>query len=345
MGVIVLSPLFISIVKEPLTLTGRAKNLSVFYDPGIRLKLWESHTLDGSDYPIFLSRFFNNKPYFYLKNISERYLEHLSFTFLFTNGGVQAPFNIPRMGVAYLVEIIFFIVGLYYLIKTNSKYALFIIGYFLISPIASSFTFITPAANRSFNMVIPFVIISSFGIYELINYFKIHFNKFIFAVYTIGLSYIIFFAYFLYIYFVIMPIEIPHQWHYGRGQMVEAVSLIQDDYESVVASINMGPAYIWFLFYLQYDPAKYWVNSNIDLVPDNLGWIKVDGFDKYKFIKEFDWNEVEKKKDTLYVGFEDDIPLNWVGVINNEKLSVRVLEIIKYPNGLIAFTIVDLVEY
>jgi len=252
-----LSPLFVSIYNDPLTLTGRAKNLSVFYDPGIRLRLWEAHTLDGPDFPVLIGRFFNNKPYFYFKNIAERYTQHFSFNFLFTQGGVQAPFNIPRMGVVYLADIVFFVIGLVYLLRSKSIKALFLIGYLLISPFASSLTFITPAANRSFNMVIPWLIITSFGIFEVINFLRSHVKSIYPVIGLITTIYIGFFAYFLYIYFVIMPIEIPHEWHYGRREMVDKTATLEQNYDSVIVSRNQGPAYIWFLFYNQYDPRKY----------------------------------------------------------------------------------------
>lgn len=343
LGLIVLSPLLFSIIKNPLTLTGRAKNLSVFYDPGIRLLLWEAHTLDGHEFPVILSRFFNNKPYFYFRNITERYMQHFSFEFLFTSGGVQAPFNIPRMGVVYLADSIFFIVGLVFLIRSKSKKAFYIIGYLLISPFASSLTFITPAANRSFNMVIPWLIITSFGIVEVLYYFKRLFNIYYRVIGLISAVYLGFFAYFLYIYYVIIPIEIPHEWHFGRHEMVSKTSGLEINYKDVIVSRNHGPAYIWFLFYKKYDPTRFWKNASIDFVPDNLGWITVLGFDKYTFIKDFTWDGVVKKKNTLYVGFENDIPENWNGNIDGEILHMSLLDKTYYPNGKVAFTFSELV--
>src|SRR3989304_6908059 len=151
-GLILLFPLTLSIVKNPQTLIGRASTISIFYDRDIQLKLWEAHTLDGPTYPVILSRFFNNKIYLYSTDVVKRYLQHFSLDFLTVKGDSQTPFNLHGMGTVYLPEILFFLIGLYYLVKNRTKKIIAVFSYLLVSPIASSFTFMTPAANRSFNM-------------------------------------------------------------------------------------------------------------------------------------------------------------------------------------------------
>ena len=169
-GFILLFPLTYSIVKDPQTLTGRAKTISIFYDQDIRLKLWQAHTLDGQTYPVVLSRFFNNKPYYYFTDVARRYLQHFSFDFLAVKGDGQIPFNLQKTGLVYLPEVSLFLIGAYYLIINRTKKIIALLSYFLISPIASSFTFMTPAANRSFNMVIGWSIIAAIGVLLTVNY-------------------------------------------------------------------------------------------------------------------------------------------------------------------------------
>ena len=65
-------------------------------------------------------------------------------------------------------------------------------------------------------------------------------------------------------------------------------------------------------------------------------------FDKYKFVKPFKWEKVEKNPGTLYVSFEDDIPDDWVGLINAKSYATRIVDKIYYPNGKIASKLVEI---
>ena len=341
LGFVMISPLLFSVYKNPLTLTGRASTVSIFYDPDIKLKLWQAHTLEGSKYPVLLSRFFNNKPYLYSKDFLRRYLQHFSYDFFVLKGDSQTPFNLQKMGVAYLPDIIFFLIGLYFLLKYRTKKIVALGAYLFISPIAASFTFITPAANRSFNMVVGWTILISFGIAIFLSTFR-KTKTLIFALLIIFTFYFISFIYFLYVYYSVIPYEYPNQWHYGRKQIVTKVSALEDQYQNVVISDSLGPSYIWFLFYKKYDPIQYRQSSVIDNTLDEFGFINVKAFDKYKFVKPFKWEKVDKNPGTLYVSFEDDIPDNWIGIVNAKSYATRIVDKIYYPNGKIASKLVEI---
>ena len=343
LGLILIMPLFLAILKEPEVLTGRAKTVSVFYDSGIESKLWEAHTLDGPDFPVLVSRFFHNKPYFYFKDISRRYLQHFSADFLFFTGDSHPPFDIPNMGNIYIIDAPFILLGLFLVIKYNQKKTLSLLLLLLIAPIASSLTFVTPAANRSFLMVVSITILTALGIIfitktlsdKLKNSWKIT-ASFIAILYTIS------FSYYLYNYIQVTPIEIPEKWHYGRKELVEKVSSKEDNFGKVVISNKGGPSYIWFLFYKQYYPQLYWQTAQVNDRPDEFGFIHVDSFDKYRFIKKIDWSNLEKEKDALYVGFQDEIPLDWIGQIDGVFYKMVNDDQVNYPNGDTAFKLAHL---
>jgi len=344
-GLILLSPLIFSIVKDPSTLTGRAKTISIFYDPGIKLKLWEAHTLDGQRFPVYLSRFFHNKPYFYARDMARRYLQHFSFDFLFLTGDPHPPFKIPNFGLVFLLDLPFFLYGLYLAIRNKNKKILALTFYFFISPIAASLTFITPSANRSFNMIIGWTIFSAFGISSLINYLRHRFNilpKISMSFLILG--YLLLFGTFLYRYLILIPNKNPQIWHYGRKELVSKITMLEKNYSQVVMSNKEGPAYIWLLFYKKYDPQRYWLSSNVDHTPDNLGWIHVNSFDKYTFLEDLDWRNVDKKPGILYVGYEEKIPENWSGNINGKSYKLVIDDRVLYPNSKTAFKIAHLSE-
>jgi len=318
-GIIALLPLAISFIQTPETLTGRARTISVFYDPGVRAKLWYSRSIDNS-------RFFHNKPYYYFRDIARRYLQHFSFNFFVRTGDTTPPFDIPNMGIVYIADIIFVFYGVFLAVCNRTNKSIALLGYLFISPVVASFTFITPAANRAFNMVIPWTIFTSLGIVTVLS----HWKKFPFRL-LLTVCYLLLFSYYLYQYYVRMPLDMPHKWHYGRRELVEKISQLEGKYNQIVFSNREGPAYIWLLFYQQYNPDKYRDTMKVDEQFDELGWLHIKSFDKYVFPRHFEWNAIDKTSHTLYVGYENQIP---------QSESV-VIDKILYPNGETAFTLAE----
>jgi len=143
-GLVVLSPILIQSITDPVILTGRARTTSVFFNDNVRLQLWDAHTKAGLKHitPV-ISRFFDNKPYYYARDILSRYWSHFSPSFLFFKGDSHPPFKIPRLGYLHLFDLPFFLVGFWALRKKAEKdpLAKFLIIYLLLSPFVASLTF------------------------------------------------------------------------------------------------------------------------------------------------------------------------------------------------------------
>lgn len=338
-GAVFLSPLIFAIVKEPQTLLGRAKTVSIFFDPGIKLKLLEAHNKNGSNYPVLLSRFFHNKTYFYTRDALRRYSQHFSLDFLAVNGDHNAPFVIPNMGLVYLLDTPFFLYGLFLLIRNRSPEKMSLLAYLLISPVAASFSFITPAANRSANILIAWSILSALGLVSFINLLKEK-KKFLLkpALYVLVVGYALSFVYYLYQYYVSLPGLFPETWHYGRKELVSKVSKIEANYKNVVVTEAEGPTYIWFLLYKKYDPQKYAKSAKI-LGPDNLGWLHVESFGKYVFINDFNWEKIDKNPQTLYAIHGNLLPDFWQGKIGGNSYRLILDDSVLYPNGQVDYKI------
>jgi len=342
LGLLLLFPLIYSAKQNPLALTGRAKTISIFYDQHITLKIWQAHTLNGPQYPVTLSRFFNNKPYLYLNDILKRYLQHFSLDFLAITGDKQTPFNMQKIGVEYPLTVFFFVLGLYYLIKNATKKTSALIAYLGVSPIAASLTFMTPAANRSANMIIGISVISAVGIIFLSTLIKNYVG--IKSWWSIVLvAYMFYLAFFLTTYFITIPQTYPDLWHNGRKEMVKQISKVENNYKKIVVSNSQGPSYIWFLFYNRYDPAVFRQTYSVNDTPDEYGFVNIDSFSKHQFIKPFNWSLIKKEEDTLYVGFEQEIPDIWVGSSEGQLYKSEVVEKVLYPNGDTAFKLVKIV--
>ena len=330
LGFIVLAPLIIAIAKDPLTILGRAQYMSIFRDKNVQGQLWEASTLDGPNFPTALTRFFHNKPFYYFKDITRRWLHHFEPSFLFAKGGSVAPFQIPNMGLFYLLDFFFLLAGIFYLTKEKSKGALFVLFWFLLAPFVSALTFMTPASNRNFNMIFPACMIIAFGLTLFITKQKTNKKNWIAVIFS---TYLLLFIFYLYQYYYTVSHKIPDQRHFGRSQLVQELVLLQDNYDKVILTNNGGPPYIFLLFYQQYDPRKYWRTMKIDPFINDLGWGHILGFADYEIPREFYWDKVEKKENILYVSFEEEVPDIWQGTASGRQMKVNVIKKILYPSG------------
>ena len=333
-GGVILSPILIQSLTDPVILTGRARTTSVFFNDNVRLQLWDAHTKAGLQHitPV-ISRFFDNKPYYYARDILSRYWSHFSPVFLFFTGDNHPPFKIPRLGYLHLIDLPFFLIGLWVLrrLSEKSRASRFLILYLLLSPFVASLTFLTPAANRSFNLVIPWTLITAFGLYKLFSFrFFNHFNHL--TILTIVSLYTVSLFIFFYSYVYLIPQELPHYWHYGRKELVNKLRPLLSQYEKIYLTNKGGPPYIFLSFYLPVKPSDFYSTVKRNPVINNLGWGHTDKILNVEIPREFDWNDVPKDPGALYIGFENEIPENEVNIIDK----------VYYPNGKVAYVIARL---
>ena len=348
LGALLMSPLFATMINDPAALTGRAQTISIFYDSAINSQLWRAHTLDGPEFPVLISRFFHNKAYFYFRDFARRYLHHFSYDFWIRTGDTSPPFDIPNQGVIYGADTFFLLLGFYLAIRIRSQKSQALLAYLLLSPVVAALTFITPAANRSFNLIIPLTILVALGLVHSFSWLRQKMTPNLLRHNTLYalviLVYIFSFTRYLRHYYVAIPQEIPHEWHYGRKELVQKVSALENEFDHVVFSNKEGPAYIWLLFYKQYPPQKYWQTAKVDQVLNEFGWLHVETFAKYIFPRQFDWQTLTKQPNVLYVGYEDQIPDDWIGNVNDRGYALVVDDKVLYPNGNTAFKLVHLEE-
>jgi hypothetical protein len=299
-------------------LFGRAKTVSVFYDQGVNLKQWELYTQDGYNFPNLLSRFFHHSYVLYAKNILERYFSHFEGNYLTLYGDKAQPFQIPSNGIFYIIDLIFISSGIYFLFKKKRILYSLIFLWLITSIIPASLTFMTPSSNRTFNAVIPLVMLVSTGLYEL-NRTKIFFSNNLLIV--VGI-YIISFYLFLNHYFILLPKQYADWWGYGWKQTTQYLKDHSEEYQNII-TYDIGMPYIYFLFYLDYSPDDYQKNAVRSYNPDEFGFEHVDSFDKYIFKDRSEW-EIDKNNmflNTLYI-----IP-NSLG-----ECPFETLNIFYYPN-------------
>ena len=308
-GVLFSIPMFLALISDPNSLL-RARGVSVFSDQTQFLSRNVIKYADDVERGDIIGMMVDNRRVEYAKAIVAGYISHFNLNWLFITGDIERH-HAPNMGLLYLFELPFLFIGIYLLVFGNfsKKTKLTIFAIFLVAPIPASITSGVPHAVRTINFLPTFQIFTALGVlaaassisnlkYKIVN---IHIKYLIFA---LSILFFIFnLSYYLNQYFVQQNYYYSESWQYGWRQTVDYVKTIESKYDKVVVSNDrpLDQSYIFFLYYLKYDPKSY----------QNEGGTKTGGFkeehkfDKYEF-RIIDWNKEEEGN--LYVGRPEDFP-------------------------------------
>lgn len=289
-------PILLAYFKDPDVLIGRARTVSVFYDQGIKLRQWELLSQDVSEVP-GVTLFFHNRYYMYGRDIARRFLSHFDFRFLALTGDKSPPFEIPSMGIIYPFEYFLIAYGIFILFRKKTEFRNLLVFWLIISVVPAALTFMTPSANRTFNVVFPFIIFTGIALAKAVKAR----NKGIIGLLVI--LYMVGFAQFLKQYFLVLPKEHADWWNFGLKDAAVKVAGIENNYSHIIVPDLRGMPYIYFLFYNQYDPALYQKEAQRSYAADRFGYEHVEGFGKYLFPNDFTWDKYKADlwPDTLFV--------------------------------------------
>lgn len=116
------------------------------------------------NYPLVILE--HNKAINYTMSFLDHYSQHFQGDFLFITGDVRS--NFPLM---YLFDFVFIIMAFLFIIKQPKGWGIIFI-WLLAAPLPSALDFQPPNALSSFNMIVPLVLLSSFGVSGIINKYK-----------------------------------------------------------------------------------------------------------------------------------------------------------------------------
>ena len=279
-----------------------------------------------------LGEVFDNRRIIYAKTIAAGYLSHFDLNWLFIRGDISRH-HAPGMGLLYLFELPFILIGIYQLLfgdfSKKTKLTLFL--WFLAAPIPASITTGVPHAVRTLNFLPTYQIFSAIGLLTAAIFvsnvkLKLWNFKIKYAILSLGALIFLFnFSYYLNQYFVQQNYFFSQDWQYGYEQAVDVVREISNKYDKVVVSDTnpMDKSYMFFAFYLAYPPAAYQeVGKN-----SSGSFVSHHTFQKYEF-RPIDWPRDSKMKNTLFIGPASEIP---AGVANiktidnlNGKPAIRI---------------------
>jgi len=249
-------------------------------------------------------RFFHNRRLVYFKTALDGYLLHFNLNWLFLKGNINRH-HAPGVGLLYLWELPFVLAGIYFLIKKKPKFYQVIFLWLLFAPVPAASTLQIPHAVRTLNMVIPLHIFTACGFYVFLE--NIRERKFLIKnclLFSVCCLLLINFIYYLHQYYVHMPLDWSDDWQYGRKEMVLVAENLKDKYNEIIVSTELEKSYMFFLYYLKYNPQKYL----------SQGGTVSGGFaetgnqvDKYKF-RPINWEKERRGKDVLLIGSPEDFP-------------------------------------
>lgn len=334
LGLVLLLPLGLAFFKEPDVIFGRARTVSIFYDEGVRLRVWDWISADGSQTPSWLIRFFHNKPHTYLWAILNNFFSHFDGRFLFLNGDRQFPFQLPGTGVLYLLDTVFILCGIYYLIRNHPKifnWLVYLAGIFIIP---AALTFVTPASNRAFNLVVISSFVTAVGAVWLYQKAPQKFKNILLLL--MGLGYAVSTSQFIKIYFVKLPKLYADRWHYGYEQLFAKTESLSNKYDQLVIAGPTTVSYIFLLFYRQELPQN--IESNIDrnLTADVYGFESVNRYGNYYFPGDFNWS-VDKNNYNEYTLYA----LTEKVVLDRDA---KIIDQIYYLNDQVVFNLVEKIK-
>lgn len=270
----------------------RIKNLLFFNNPGYLDKVSELQ-FEGGNRAIY------NKLTVGLKDVFFESLKYYSPQFLVVNGDENPRFGYPGISPITVVEYFFIFVGIYFLFKNDEKWRYYILLLILFSPLSGSLSWAGVSLTRSIFIIIPALIISSYGIINFLN------KKSFYIYLSLIFLYLIFSFYSWDFYLNHYPKRpvVLRSWQAGYKELTEYIKENYNDYDNFYITQKNGQPFIFLLFYLQYPPEKYQQFAKLSS-PDKFGFGQVEGFDKFIF----SMNSNTNTKKTVLIGYPDDFP-------------------------------------
>ncbi len=311
-----LIPVAIFLFTEFQTPPTRVNNLLFFNNKGFTLQIDELRR----EHDI---RLLHNKLTQAIPTLTYRYLTYFSPEFLVIKGDDNNRFGFEGISPITAVEYMFLGIGLYYLFKNKEKYRFIIVSFLLISPFSASLAWQDHSITRSFTLIIPLLIITAYGFYNLLKEFD---NKLYFPVILMGITgayfYFAFFTWDFYFNHYPKRRDTIYSWESGYKDMALNIKEMYNKTDKFYITRRNGQPYIHLLFYLQYSPEKYQTQANLT-APDEYGFGQVEGFDKF----EFNFKTPDPKENAVYIGYPEEFNGTGISEKDVKKITLHSHEI------------------
>jgi 4-amino-4-deoxy-L-arabinose transferase-like glycosyltransferase len=287
-----------------------------------------------------IARLYSNKPLYVIGKFTKNYISYLSPGFLFLEGvGDWGYGMIPGRGVLYLIEIVSVSLSLIAFVRKERFSGMtFFILWILVAPIPAALSKGSPNSGTRAAVMMPAIqIISAYGIVILHSLLKKTNKLKAFAkLYppAVILILLVSLASFVENYVYHEPVQAAVAMQSGYKKMMDKISNVEGNYDSVVISRTLSVPNIWVQFYAQIDPKMVQRASQAWLYYEDEGVLYLDQKNEYRLgkyvfgdIKPF---ELSQQENTLAVGRLNEFPE-----------GARTLDTFYYANGDRSFVMMD----
>lgn len=296
----------------------KLSGISIFGDPSVIHAKIEIPRNEHTQPQSLFARITHNKIVFAGQSIAQNYLNSFSPSFLFIKGGDNNAHNIANFGNMYLVEAPFLFLGLVYLIAVKKgREKNLVLLWFFIAPIVASITKDAPHTNRMFAIFPILPLVTSFGIWGAINFFKSSFVRNLVIVFIV-LLFVVNIAVYIDRYYIHFPRQEEKSWGIGYKKLDKVLSSSSLVNKKVIIERPNYSPYIYLLFYNPHDPSKYQKEA-LRYPPTSDGFVDVRGFGRYEF-RPIDWGKDTQKSNTLLVAWSEQVPYSVTEAFHTEYI-------------------------
>lgn len=317
---LLISPLLLNIGDQRLS--KRFAETSIFNNLDVII---ESNKYKDESGNSFISSIIYHRYVLFGKFVLNNFFSHFNLSYLFINGDSNPRHSIQIFGQQYLFEILFLILGIYFVVKSDNFKIKYIFLWIVVSVIPASLTYGVPHSLRTLFMMPAIIILIGFGIEKLYQHIYIINNKLskIFIIFTV-LIYLCFLSLFLYSYKNWYAREYQFEWQYGHKEMLHSLGKMQKENPEVPVFISreQGRTSMFYFFYNKIEPEKIQFASRTYSKKDQS---EILNFEKVNFIRhkqEIDENYVDGIS-AILVGSEEFINKvleNEYKIITNQKI-------------------------
>lgn len=279
----------------------RYKEVNIFTDSSV---VKNANQLIENDNNALWSKVIHNRRVLYSIEYVRHFLDNLSPSFLFIKGDGNPKFSTQEVGQMYIWDIVFFIGGIFLLIKKKEGYWWLIPLWLILGIIPAATARETPHALRIETTLPTFQILTAYGFIQLVDLVKKRKREISFVL--LALLFINFF-YFANNYFKHYPKDFSGEWQYGYKESIAYVKSVEKNYEFIQVTESLGRPYIYYLLYTNKNPKYFRENSVVKR--DAFGFVKVERVGKYVFPKDFNYKLSENNK-VLYINTPYNLPEN-----------------------------------
>lgn len=269
------------------------------------------------------SRLLHNKLTKSVIQLTNQYVSYFSPQFLVIEGDKNERFGFEGISPISFIEFIFIFIGLYFLFKNKDDKRFLLLGLLLISPLSASFSWQESSLTRALYMIVPILLISSYGLYYFLNSIQQNKIRYFAILKILGIYFFfLFFTWDFYFYHYTQKPEAIKAWSGGYKELGSYLTENYDKYDKFYITNKLGQPYIFTLFYTKYPPEKYQTQANLSSL-DEYGFGQVERFDKYEF--NFAAPKVGEK--AAYIGYPEDFNGTGIDESKVKKITVNKLDI------------------